>query len=517
MNALVLAATLPLLLPTPTAAFSPGPPTADVVAGARAEPDTAFVAHAKSTCDVYLAENGVDSGDGRDPSRAWATLRFAVPRLTKGMVACLAPGDYNDAEAVTAASGDADEPIVIRGTPGATRLHLNATKSALWFNHAYWIAEGLDFDLAHRVVSGVVIAAAANHVVFRNSRVHDGAGGAGVYVAGDDVAVETNEIGDNFRYDATGALDDAHGVAVVAKASRVRIAGNRLYNNSGDGMQCEYTGAATDADAPIDIIVRDNRFWTDPAHYGQVEQGVDIKGCRYVSIAGSVSPQTDDPNAANQKFYGFSNVTGGRGGGAMVVHVGARNVLVANNRVWNSCFGINVGYHNRTWPDTESVVIRRNVFFDLNSGDKCGNAIFTQRVQHVDIHHNTIDRIPGSAVSFGTSNESPESKIGDFDVFDNIVRDAGRFVDLNTATVSSFSSDRNIFYGTTGSQDRFRLNGSSRSLSAWQAAGHDPNSRVINPEFVSGAGTTDDYYTEPGSPARGTASDGTDIGFRQTW
>ena len=333
------------------------------------------------------------------------------------------------------------------------------------------------------------------------------------------MAIEGNEIGDNVKYDANGLLDDAHGVLVVAKASRVRIAGNRLYNNSGDGIQCEYTGAPTDADAPVDVTVRDNRFWTDPAHYGQVEQGVDIKACRYVSIAGRVSPETNDPNAANQKFYGFVNTTGGRGGGAIVLHIGARNVLVANNRMWHSCFGITFGDYDLSWPDTDSVVIRRNVVFNVDGGgDRCGNAIFAQRAQHVDIQHNTFDKVPLSAVSFGTSNGVPSSRVGDFDVFDNIVRDAGRFLTLNTSTVSSFSSDHNLFYGTTGSQDRFQLNGGApQSLGGWQSAGFDPHSRVLDPRFIPGAGTTDDYYTEDTSPARGAASDGTDIGFRQTW
>jgi hypothetical protein len=527
MNVPVLAATLPLLLPVPAAAASPGSPTADVVAGARAQPDTAFVAAAKSTCDVYLAGNGVNSGDGRDPARPWATLKYAVPRLTKGMVACLAPGDYHDAEAVTAASGDADEPIVIRGTPGATRLHLNATKSALWINHGYWLVEGLDFDLGHRAVSSIVVAETAGHVVIRNSRVHDGAGGAGIYVAGDDVAVEGNEIGDNFRYDPSGVLDDAHGVLVVAKAARVRIAGNRLYNNSGDGMQCEYNGAPADPDAPVDVTVRDNRFWTDPGHYGQVEQGVDIKACRYVSIVGSVSPEADDPNAANQKFYGFVNTAGGRGGGAIVLHFSASNVLVANNRMWNSCFGIRFGNYetlplgtppggNR--PDTQSIAIRRNVIFNLDDAEKCGDAITAQRAQHVDVFHNTIDNVRGAAIAFGNVRDgSDQPAIGDFDFFDNIVRDAGQFTNLYTFKVSSFAGDHNLFYDRQGNQNRFVLNGSARSLAQWQSAGYDADSRVLDPRLIPEAGISDDYYTEDTSPARGAASDGTDIGFRQTW
>ena len=54
----------------------------------------------------------------------------------------------------------------------------------------------------------------------------------------------------------------------------------------------------------------------------------------------------------------------------------------------------------------------------------------------------------------------------------------------------------------------------------------DAHSRVADPLFVPGAGTTDDYYTRPGSPARDAALEvlgesfcgsGPDIGFRESY
>jgi hypothetical protein len=520
---------------------SPGQPVADVVAGAQAQPDIGFVTAAKSTCDVFIAPNGADSPTGGGPTAPLAHLSYAVGRLTAGKVACLASGSYQDANALTTTSGTATAPIVIRAAPGATSkpvLNLSASKAALWIDNAYWIVDGLDFNLAGKAVSGVVVNDPANHVVLRNSRVHSGAGGAAVYITGEDVAIENNEIGDDFKYTSSGVLDDAHGVAVTSGAARVRVAGNKIYNNSGDGLQCDYTGAPSDSQAPVDLTVQDNRFWTDPAHYGQVEQGVDIKACRRVSIVGSVAPDVDDANAANQKFYGYVTTPGGRGGGAIVLHIGASNVLIANNRMWNDCFGVTFGDYDfgrpdgLHWPDTQSVVIRRNVIFNLDEAAGCGNAIFAQRAQHVDIYHNTIDDVPLDGIAFGTSNGLSDT-IGDFDVWNNIIRDAGRFLHLSTATVSSFTSDYNIFYGTSGATNRFLLNGGTpRSLAGWQSGGNggslvlDPHSRVVDPLFVAGAGTTDDYYTQAGSPARDTglantgslvAGAGPDIGFRETY
>jgi hypothetical protein len=533
-SAFGLLATAALLAPADPASAA-SHPSADVVAGARALPDTAFVSAARSSCDVYLAPNGVDAPSGGGASAPLAHLSYAMSRLTAGKVACLAAGTYDDAEAVSAASGTATAPIVVRAVPGtATKpiLRLAATKAALWINHAYWLVDGLEFNLNGKAASGVVVYDTAHHVVIRNSVVRNGAGGAAVYVTGEDVAVEASEIGNNFKY-AGGALDDSHGVLVYTGAARVRVSGNRIHNNSGDGVQCEYNGSPTDAQAPVDLTIQDNRFWTDPVNYGRVEQGVDIKACRQVSIRGTVAPDANDPNAANQKFYGFVNTAGGRGGGAVVLHIGARNVLVENNRMWNSCFGVTFGDYDRSYPDTESVTIRRNVMFNLNPAGNCGNAIFVQRAQNVDIYHNTLDKIPGDAVAFGTSNAVPSSPIGDFDFWNNVVRDAGSFVHLSTGGVSQFASDYNVFYRTDGSNNRFILNGATKSLTEWQQNANgtalilgDPHSRVSDPMFIPGAGTTDDYYTQPASPARDTAlantdsqttGAGPDIGFRESY
>ena len=525
---LVAAAAAALLSAAPAHAVTH--PSADVSAGARALPDTGFAASTPSGCDVHIAPNGVDSPSGGSAAAPLAHLSYAMARLTAGKVACLAAGTYNDAQAVSAASGTAAAPIVVRATPGAASrpvLRLNASKSALWINHGYWLVDGIDFDLNAKPVSGIVISDSAHHVVLRNSVVRNGAGGAAVYVTGDDVAVEGNEIANTFKY-VGGVLDDAHGVLVYTGAARVRVSGNRIHDNSGDGVQCEYNGAPTDAAAPVDLTIQDNRIWTDPSNYGKVEQAVDIKACRYVSIRGSVSPAVNDPNAANQKFFGFVNTPGGRGGGAIVLHIGARDVLVENNRMWSSCFGVTFGDYDRSWPDTQGVVIRRNVIFNLDAAAGCGNGIFAQRAQRVDIYNNTLDRIPRDAIAFGTSNGVPSSTIGDFDVFNNIVRDAGGFIRLSTGSVREFASDHNVFHGTGA----FVHNGAQKPLSGWQQSADgtalvlaDPHSRFADPLFVPGAGSTDDYLTQPGSPARDVALStggpfagaGPDIGFRETY
>ena len=101
------------------------------------------------------------------------------------------------------------------------------------------------------------------------------------------------------------------------------------------------------------------------------------------------------------------------------------------------------------------------------------------------------------------------------DFFNNIVRDARSFLEIATGEVEGFASDHNLFWSSDGNQNRFAI-GPAQNLSSWQAKQDgtsvllaDRNSRVSDPLFVPGAGTTDDYYTQSGSPARDRALDNT--------
>jgi len=441
-------------------------------------------------------------------------------------------GTYDETGASAANSGTETAPIVLKRTPGSpTRpvIRLNRASSLLRIDRGYWIVDGLEFDLNRQVTTGMVFGATGHHIALRNSSVHDDARGAAISISADDVSIEGSEIANNFHY----LGEDSHGINVVEQAARVLVRGNRIHDNGGDGVQCEYAGSPFDAQAPVDLTIQDNRFWTSTENQGRTEQGVDIKTCRRVSIRGGVRPDSNDPDAANQKFYGFkSSSSSAGGGGAIIAHQGARDVLIESNRVWDSCHGIGIGQYNPS-PIPKNVVVRRNVLFDLKAiGGACkGYGIGIERVDSADIYHNTLDRLEGSAlrVKHG-SGTGP--KIPNVDFFNNIVRNASSFLEVATGEVDGFASDHNLFWSSDGNQSRFAI-GAPQSLGSWQAKQNgtsvllaDRNSRVADPLFVSGAGTTDDYYTQTASPARDRALDNTsaarfgagpDLGFRETY
>ncbi len=512
-------------------------PDANVPAGALALPDRSFLRNEPSGCDFYVDPAGNNANPGTKAA-PWKTVGHATATLSAGKVACVNSGTYDETGASAADSGTQAAPIVLKRTPGSpTRpvIRLNRASSVLRIDRGYWIVDGLDFDLnrQRKTGSGMVFGSSGHHIALRNSYVHDDAGAAAVYVSADDVSIEGSEIANNFHH----LGEDSHGITVFGQAARVLVRGNRIHNNGGDGLQCADEtdeGTPSDGQLPMDLTIEDNRLWTSPENQGRTEQGVDIKTCQQVSIRGSVRPDANDPNAANQKFYGFKS-SSDRGSGAVVIHLGARNVLVANNRIWDSCHGVGIGRHDTALGVPENVVVRRNAMFDLKAiGGACkGYGIGIQRVKNADVIHNTLDRLAGSGFRFkhgtGTAGRSPN-----VDFFNNIVRDASSFLDIATGEIDGFGSDHNLFYWSRdGNQSRFRIDGVAQSLDSWQHRQNgtsvllaDGNSRIADPLFVPGAGTTDDYYTQAASPARDRALDNTgaarfgagpDLGFRETY
>ncbi|MCA1706744.1 MAG: right-handed parallel beta-helix repeat-containing protein, partial [Actinobacteria bacterium] len=512
-------------------------PDANVPAGARALPDRSFLRNERSASDFYVDPVGDNLNPGTK-EKPWKTVGHATKTLTAGKVACVNSGTYDEPGASVTNSGTETAPIVLKRTPGSpTRpiIRLDRPSPVLRIDRGYWIVDGLEFDLNRQRTTGMVFGPSGHHIALRNSYVHDDARGAAVYVSADDVSIEGSEIANNFHY----LGEDSHGITVFGQAARVLVRGNRIHDNGGDGLQCADEtdqDESSDGQLPSDVTIEDNRLWTSPANQGRTEQGVDIKTCQQVSIRGSVRPDANDPNAANQKFYGFkSSSSAAGGGGAVVIHLGARNALVENNRIWDSCHGVGIGRHDTALGVPANVVVRRNAMFDLKAiGGACkGYGIGIQRVDSADVYHNTLDRVEGSAF-FLRHGYGGERKSPNVDFFNNIVHDASSFLDLATGEISGFGSDHNLFYWSRDeNQSRFRIDGVAQSLDSWQRRQNgtsvllaDGNSRVADPLFVPGAGTTDDYYTQAASLARDRALDNTgaarfgtgpDLGFRETY
>jgi len=289
-------------------------------------------------------------------------------------------------------------------------------------------------------------------------------------VAGDDVTIEKSEIADNVHHDGRS---DSHGVNVVAQAARVLVSGNRMHENTGDAVQCEDYRHPDAPGTPTDVTIENNQMSNRAGWRG--EQGVDVKTCKRVSVRAN-------------GFRGFKSTSpAAGGGGAMVVHIAAREVLVEDNEVRDSCHGIGIGrydlYEGQDHNVPKNLVVRRNDIADLKAvGGPCkGYGIGIARVRHADISANRIQDAPAYAFRLGYDDGSGP-KSADVDFWENTVRRAGVFLDLNRPRIEGFASDQNRFF-----PDRrgFRIDGGDWSLKQWQkkADGRsvlvaDPGSRI---------------------------------------
>jgi hypothetical protein len=535
-------------------------PDADITINVQRS-DEGFLAHEGSSCDRYVSTDGRKENSGSDQS-PW-DLDTGMSRIgTPGVrVLCVKAGRNGTAYAVTRtltaqADGTATAPLVLRSDPRNTSqpvLRDVSGKSLLLISgRHHWIIDGLTFDLNRQPASGLVFdpdtprRTPTHHIGLLNSDMGNSGRGA-VVARGQHVVIRGNRIHDNFQ--PSGA--DAHGILVdtkmeVAGGSErptaddppgpVLIQRNWIHDNGGDGVQCEFY-SKDPAKEPHDLVIEDNRMWTSAGNRGRTEQAVDIKECARVSIRGSKSPEDTDPNAADQKSYGFTNNAqgNGRGGGAIVVHIGAHDVVIENNRIWDSCSGIGIGRGDNAFLPTHHVVVRRNLIFSIKkNGSGCdGFGVQVNHATDLDIYHNTIDNVSNEGFRAGPANQTghPDTNI---DFWNNIIRNAHPFVYIwgDATHVQGYAGDYNLYWNEDRKLDQFKFNGTLLSLQRWQQQGGSPamfvadaHSRVSDPMFIPGAGTTDDYFTVCLSPARDRVGHdtqsrfegrGPDIGFRES-
>jgi hypothetical protein len=480
-------------------------------AGAQVAPDLAFVS--VSPVQIFhVAKTGNDANPGT-AAAPWATMTKAVRTLRPGQAAYVHAGTYSEhLDLSIGVDGTATAPIRLMGAPGEAKPVLLGSRdnTMISASRAYWIFDGLDVN-ANKWRSAAVHVR-SHHVAVRNSLLHNGQGPYGVGVSGGarDVLIAKNKIYDYLWY-VSGARKDSHGVDVMPDSERVLIQQNEVYNTTGDGVQCK--GVAESGFGtmdPRDVVIEDNRL------HHTAENAVDIKSCQRVTIRGGA--------ANSSKFYGFRTVedTGTNcGGSAIVLHFNARQILVEKNRIWDAGMGITLG---RTDALAADIIIRKNLFFNLTTAQNgCGVAVRINRSRNVDVTNNTFDNIPDAAIQVGK--DTLTGLTSEYTTLrNNIIRNAGYALDVRNAGITSFSSDKNLFWRTDSTSVPFRVNGAVTNLTYYRSViRNDATSVQKDPLFVADP-SVNDYYLQLGSPGRDTAQNlggtycgaGPDMGFLET-
>lgn len=364
------------------------------------------------------------------------------------------------------------------------------------------------------------------------------------------IAIEgVRQIGEN-RPDPSP--QDPQPAATMASVERISIEKSHFLNNGGDGVQClgaDPNEAAPTTSDPKDIDMVDNNIIANAAGTNATEEdGYDIKSCQNISIRGSKKP-LDPANPENiaptsSTMSGFTatypgNDWGGTNnsdGAGIVLHQYARNVLIENNRIAGSCYGIKIGL---TTKKVSNVVIRGNLFTDLalfqmqpnQQGStaptntellKCrGTAMQVTNVGHADIYHNTMQNISSTALQLGAGYDNGEdpnipanvSKVpNNVDIWNNIMslKDnrsittpatvPGYWINMTRKDMLNIDSNYNLFWHPDNSENHFVRYPSRMTFSAWKTdavEARDKSSLRGNPLFKD-----TNYFTDSSSPAR---------------
>lgn len=476
-------------------------------AGAQAVVETAY---AKVTPKevFHVATTGVDTNPGT-LIKPWRTITKAARTLLPGQAAYVHAGLYTEHIAVSARDGTATAPIFLMGAPGEAKPIVRATLDRPIFQvtRAYWIVDGFEIDGAGFKAQGIRMEGATFSTA-RNNWVHGGSGPAAVHTYRDahDIWLYRNKVYD-YQWYVDGKRQDSHAFLVTPNATRVLIQENEAFHTSGDSFQCagmEQVGFGVND--PTDIILEDNRFH----HAG--ENAVDIKSCAQVTVRGGAKDSS--------KFYGHrpADDTVACAGAAVVIHYGARQILIERTRFWDNGMGLSIGRDDALAQD---IVIRNNLFFNHHTLENgCGDGIRVLRAKNVSIYNNTFDKMARSAVRAGVENSATLTEgVG---VWNNVIRNAAYAIDISTRTAPTFQSDRNLIWGGAAS---LRYNNKAMSLALWkEQTGFDGSSMVQDPLFFPDP-QVQDYYTAVGSPARDGAlrisgatycGSGPDLGFLES-
>jgi hypothetical protein len=146
-----------------------------------------------------------------------------------------------------------------------------------------------------------------------------------------------------------------------------------------------------------------------------------------------------------------------------------------------------------------------------------GNPFYSQHVDHAVINHCTFVTLAANTAAFRVDDNNTwtgTSSITNNIFYSGATTTAAPAVERNGNTNSYVSSDHNLFYSNLGATRSVDYGSGGISVAdAYANYGLEHSSVFGNPQFVGGAGVLNyDVHLIAASPARGSASDGSDIG-----
>ena len=387
---------------------------------------------------IFVSPAGTGEGTLADP----ASFQDAVDMAKAGQTVYLRAGTYSLTDSIyISKSGSANNYITIRNYPGEQPvITADPAKLSSLGSEGEFIALSLDDNVSYIKIEGLEIANISTYnsyaicgwtgqtnIIIRNNRIHD-------------IKTTSNKESDS--------NSSANAILLCGEKNVIRdvlIYGNEVYNNVTGWAESVSIAGNTEA-----VYVIENHL------YDNSNIGIDFYGnAGYCS-----TPSLDQPrycvaalNKVERSVCSYADAAG--------LYVdGARDVLLTNNIISNSQYGIEIGSEEKqeSYP-VKNIVVRNNlVSSNLTCGIRVGgyetNA--TGYVYSTKIYNNTI-----IDSSDGESGNITISKVDGIDFRNNIIYSTANkpliISDMNTSYVKNLTFKNNYIYVKNLSVDKYEF------------------------------------------------------------
>jgi hypothetical protein len=410
-----------------------------------------------------------DSNEGLETS-PWCTLDRANTSVQPGDTVFIREGAY-DERIAPSLSGEEGSPIVYRAAEGE-----NVVISGHWGHGAtldgidHVTLDGLTFDGGFNTATGIYIDNHGDFITIRNCTVRnfrnpENTGGMGIWVArggASHLLIEACTVFNNGTDNPD--LQNGSNIHIFCESDHITVRDCDIYESATeDGLHLGAFGLVTD------VLVENCRFW------GNKEDGIDVKLVDRVTVR-------------NCEFWGHTGTSTG-GGAGIVIHKGARDVLVDQCVSHDNDDGFAVAYNSDgTDRSTERITIQRTVMY--------GNRDFAVHVaggywggpmegmlKEIYLYNNTIYENGYGAFLYAHA----DGDVQTVELYNNILWGNSDYdFGVHSDRIEMLSTDYNDYPGGDG--DVINWHGSALTLAEFQSAsGQEAASLIVDPAFTHAA------------------------------
>lgn len=233
-------------------------------------------------------------------------------------------------------SGTAAQPIVLMAHPGEKPL-ITSTETLFELDQSYWIIDGFIFDHENADSDAILIGRNAAFNMIRNCEIRNGRkDGFDIKGGATNITIANNSIHHFFK-----SGTDAHGIVTNPGVIGLSVLNNEIYDVSGDCIQLYASDADPISSYSKNITISGNRFYTTLG--SDSENALDFKG-----VDGCV--------VSNNEIFGFEDK-------AIVVQKGCRNIVVEQNRIYDSQRGME--FRGEGGKPQKNMIVRKNLIYNI--------------------------------------------------------------------------------------------------------------------------------------------------------